>query len=249
MLYTSRNHPVFIFMMLSSDADSWFRILYSDLSKGVWRNKLSAESLNLKLFITFESSLISINKDQMIFKFLILSDEVDNFKREIKIDADATFLDFYKTILDCTGFSDKEMASFFLCDEKWRKMQEITLVEMDTYSDEDSFIMEECILSDYLEDEKQKLMYVFDYLTERALYIELSEIIPGKNLKAPLCTLTAGEAPRQIMDIEELKPVTTSLDLGETFYGDESFDPDELDKEGFEGLDDISIDNIEGDLF
>lgn len=30
----------------------------------------------------------------MIFKFLILSDEVDDFKREIKIDADATFMDF-----------------------------------------------------------------------------------------------------------------------------------------------------------
>ncbi len=90
------------------------------------------------------------------------------------------FLDFYHVILNCTGFSNKEMASFFLCDNKWRKLQEITLVEMDTYSDEDSYIMEKCILSDYLEDEKQKLMYVFDYLTERALYIELSEIIPGK---------------------------------------------------------------------
>ena len=185
----------------------------------------------------------------MIFKFLILSDEVDNFKREIKIDADATFLDFYKAILECTGFSDKEMASFFLCAEKWRKLQEITLVEMDTYSDEDSYIMEECILSDYLEDEKQKLMYVFDYLTERALYIELSEIIPGKNLKKPVCSLSEGNSPRQILNIEELTPVTTSLDLGETFYGDESFDIDELDKAGFEGLDDTSIDTIEGDLY
>lgn len=184
----------------------------------------------------------------MIFKFLILSDEVDNFKREIKIDADATFLDLYKSIIGCTGFSDKEMASFFLCDEKWRKLQEITLVEMDTYSDEDSYIMEECILSDYLEDEKQKLMYVFDYLTERALYIELSEIIPGKNLKTPVCSFSEGETPKQITNIEELKPVSTSMDLGETFYGDESFDMDELDKEGFEGLDDISIDRLEGDL-
>ncbi len=29
----------------------------------------------------------------MIFKFRIVSDEVENFKREIKIDADATFWD------------------------------------------------------------------------------------------------------------------------------------------------------------
>src|SRR5690554_7918855 len=95
-------------------------------------------------------------------------------------------MDFYRILIDSIGFSDKEMASFFLSDNKWRKKQEITLVEMDTDSDVDSLTMDECVLSDYLEDEKQKLMFVFDYLNERALFIELSEIIPGKNLKKPL---------------------------------------------------------------
>ena len=186
----------------------------------------------------------------MIFKFLILSDEVEHFKIEIKIDADGTFLDFYQVILDCTGFSDKEMASFFLSDDKWRKKQEITLVEMDTYSDEDAYTMAECVLSDYLEDEKQKLMFVFDYLTERALYIELSEMIPGKNLKAAVCTLSVGEAPPQAMDIEEIRTESVSLDMGETFYGDENFDLEELDVEGFDGLDDASpVEFDESDLF
>lgn len=186
----------------------------------------------------------------MIFKFLILSDEVDNFKREIKIDADATFFDFYQAILDCTGFNDKEMASFFLSDDKWRKKQEITLVEMDTNSDEDAYTMEECVLNDYLEDEKQKLMFVFDYLTERALYIELSEIIPGKNLKSAVCTLSVGEAPAQTMDVEETRTETITLDTGETFYGDENFDLDELDSSGFEGLDNEPPADIdESDLF
>lgn len=186
----------------------------------------------------------------MIFKFLILSDEVDDFKREIQIDADATFLDFYGAMLDCTGFSDKEMASFFLCDDKWRKKLEITLVEMDTYSDEDAYTMEETVMSDHLEDEKQKLMFVFDYLTERALYIELSEIIPGKNLKSPVCTLSVGQAPVQTVEIEEVKSEGIVIETGESFYGDESFDLDELDAEGFDGLDDVAaIDLEEGDLF
>ncbi|MDD2328076.1 MAG: hypothetical protein PHZ13_07150 [bacterium] len=185
----------------------------------------------------------------MIFKFLILSDEVENFRREITIDADATFLDLYKAILECTGFSNREMASFFLCDGKWRKEKEITLVEMDTYSDEDSFIMEECVLSDFLEDEKQKLMFVFDYLTERALYIELSEIITGKSQKKPLCTLSVGEAPRQQMNIEEVRVESLSADMGESFYGDESFDMEELDREGFEGLDEITPEPGDGTLY
>ena len=184
----------------------------------------------------------------MIFKFLILSDEVEDFKREITIDADATFMELYRAIIECTGFSDREMASFFLCDSKWRKEREITLVEMDTYSDEDSFIMEECVLSDFLEDEKQKMMFVFDYLTERALYIELSEIIPGKSQNKPRCTLSEGEAPRQQMTPEEIGTESLSIDLGESFYGDESFDLDELDKEGFEGLDTFTTDLGENDL-
>lgn len=185
----------------------------------------------------------------MIFKFLILSDEVDNFKREIKIDGDATFLELYNAIIASTGFSKKEMASFFLCDEKWRKKQEITLVEMDTYSDEDSYIMEECILSDYLDDEKQKLLFVFDYFNERALFIELSELIPGKNLKTPVCTLSVGEAPDQIADIEDIKSDTLSLDMGESFYGDEKFEMEELDREGFDGLDDTPAEPDTNDFY
>ncbi|MFY9118081.1 MAG: hypothetical protein WAN90_05245 [Dysgonamonadaceae bacterium] len=185
----------------------------------------------------------------MIYRFLILSDEVENFKREIKIDADATFYDLYKAIIDCTGYSDKEMASFVLCDDNWRKEMEITLVKMDTSSDEDSYSMEECVLSDYLEEEKQKLMFVFDYFTERALYMELSEIIPGKKLKQPLCTLSKGEAPPQITNFEEMTSDTTLQDMGESFYGDESFDMDELDQEGFEGLDDFSTEIGDDDLY
>ncbi|MDD2512006.1 MAG: hypothetical protein PHS71_01985 [Proteiniphilum sp.] len=185
----------------------------------------------------------------MVFKFLILSDEVEDFRREITIDADATFLELYKIILECNKFSDKEMASFFLCDSKWRKEKEITLVEMDTYSDEDSYIMGECVLGDYLEDEKQKMMFMFDYLNERALYIELSEIIPGKNQKKALCTLSVGEAPRQLVSPEEIKAESLALDTDEIFFGDESFDPDELDKEGFDGLDEIPPEPGEGDLY
>lgn len=185
----------------------------------------------------------------MIYRFLIVSDEVENFKREIKIDADATFYDLYKAIIDCTGYSDKEMASFVLCDDNWRKEMEITLVKMDTSSDEDSYSMEECVLSDYLEEEKQKLMFVFDYFTERALYMELSEIIPGKKLKQPLCTLSKGEAPPQITNFEEMTSDTTLQDMGESFYGDESFDMDELDQEGFEGLDDFLTEIGDDDLY
>lgn len=172
----------------------------------------------------------------MIFKFLLLSDEVDDFKREIQIDSDATFLDLHKAIIESVNFKDEEMTSFFLCDDNWEKEQEITLIEMDTSSEEDSYVMADCVLNDFLEDEKQKLMYIFDYLTERAFFIELMEIVTGKSLNKPACSLSEGTPPAQFAEFESFETTSGNLDIGENFYGDESYDMDELDSEGFEGL-------------
>lgn len=178
----------------------------------------------------------------MVFRFLMLSDEVEDFKREIQIDADATFLDLHQVILASTGFKDGEMASFFLCSDDWEKETEITLTEMDTTSEEDSYIMSDSVLNDFLEDEKQRLMYVFDYMTERAFFIELREMITGKNLSEAVCSKSIGNPPVQFIDFNEIDLAATTIDTGETFYGDESYDLDELDAEGFDGLDsDISL--------
>ena len=65
-----------------------------------------------------------------------------------------------------------------------------------------------------------------------------------------MCSLSVGKAPVQTMDIEEPKAESTSLDVGESFYGDENFDPDELDAEGFDGLDSAPPSDLdEGDLY
>ena len=173
----------------------------------------------------------------MVFRFLLLSDEVDDFKREIQIDADATFFDLHKAIIKSVGYKEGEMTSFFLCDDNWEKEKEITLVEMDTSSEEDSYTMEASTLNDFLEDERQKLMYVFDYLTERAFFMELREIITGKDLDEAVCTQSVGEAPVQFVDFDTVSSSSDSHDLGENFYGAESYDEAELDAEGFDGLD------------
>jgi hypothetical protein len=41
----------------------------------------------------------------MLFKFVILSDEVDGFLREITIDSEATFFDLHSILLDSVGYS------------------------------------------------------------------------------------------------------------------------------------------------
>ncbi|MDH6341259.1 hypothetical protein M2480_000009 [Parabacteroides sp. PFB2-12] len=186
----------------------------------------------------------------MIFRFLILSDEVDDFKREIRIDAEATFLELHDILLDSVGYSRDQITSFFICDDDWSKKMEVTRVEMDTSSEVDNYIMEETLLEDLLEDEHQKLLFVFDYMTERAFFMELREIIPGQDLSEPIVSKSIGIAPPQLMAFDEIdtKTIVTGS-VGEEFYGDSEYDMDELDGAGFEGLDSISDEMFSDESF
>lgn len=195
-------------------------------------NKPSHLICNLSVFYYF----YAINKTvtTMIYRFTIISDEVDDFVREIQIDPEATFFDFHEAILKAAGYTNDQMTSFFICDDDWEKEKEITLEEMDNNPEMDSWIMKETRLNELIEDEKQKLLYVFDYMTERCFFIELSEIITGKEIKGAKCTKKLGEAPKQTVDFEEMAAAGGSLDLDENFYGDQDFDMEDFDAEGFD---------------
>ncbi len=186
----------------------------------------------------------------MVFRFLIISDEEEDFLREIQIDAEATFLDLHTAILDSTGYTNDQMTSFFICDDDWGKRTEITLVDMDKSSEEDTYIMEDTRLEELLEDEQQKMLFVFDYMTERALFMELREIIPGQDLEKAVCTKSHGTPPPQQVSFNELDiNVSAGNILGEDFYGDSEFDLDELDKDGFDGLNDIADASFDDENF
>ena len=165
-------------------------------------NKPSHLICNLSVFYYF----YAINKTvtTMIYRFTIISDEVDDFVREIQIDPEATFFDLHEAILKAANYTNDQMTSFFICDDDWEKEKEITLEEMDNNPEMDSWIMKETRLNELIEDEKQKLLYVFDYMTERCFFIELSEIITGKEIKGAKCTKKSGEAPKQTVDFEEM---------------------------------------------
>lgn len=171
----------------------------------------------------------------MVYRFTIISDEVDNFRREIQIDSDATFLDFHNAILKSVGYPNDQMTSFFICDDNWEKKTEVTLEDMGTTSDMDSWIMEETPLSELLEDEKQHLLYIFDPLADRAFFIELTEIITGRDLHEAVCTKQTGDAPQQLLDFDQLMATQiVATDLDDNFGNDDDFDLDEIDPDGFE---------------
>jgi predicted metalloprotease with PDZ domain len=173
----------------------------------------------------------------MTYRFIILSDEKDDFRRDILIDSDATFFELHNAILDSVGFTKDQMTSFFLCDEDWMKGTEITIIEMDTRSDVDSYVMDTTRLSDLIEDEKQRLIYVFETLTERAFFIELREIITGKKQEKPECIKSVGNPPQQNTDFNELDSKTSAIiSEDENFFDDEDANFDEYDDEDFGNL-------------
>ena len=178
----------------------------------------------------------------MVYKFLILSDEVDLFYREIEINSDATFLEFNNAILDSVKYTKDQLTSFFVCENGWEMGEEITLMEMDTNSETDSYVMERTYLDEFIHDEGDRLLFMFDILSERSFFIELKEVMPG-DVEKPRCALSKGAAPQQITAEDDFLANPTSA-IGftdEEFYGDEDFDMDELDEEGFS---DMSMDDL-----
>ena len=168
----------------------------------------------------------------MVYKFTILSDEVDNFVRVITIDSEATFFDLHDAILESVNYEKNQMTTFFMCSDSWEKGQEVTLVEMESSSEYDNLVMEDTKLEELLVDEHQKLLYVFDMMSDRVFFMELTDIIPRKNLEKAVCVSSEGDAPTQILADDGLT-VVPKASLDENFYGDEDFELDELDEEGF----------------
>ncbi len=154
----------------------------------------------------------------MVYKFVIISDEVEDFKRVIKIDSDATFKELNEAILDSVGYTHDQMTSFFICESDWEKLTEITLVDMGKDSDEDIWLMDTTRISDLVEDEGQRLMFVFDYLTDRAFFMELRETIFGEDLDTPVCTKKVGDAPAQMVDFEEIEKNTYNMVGGKKIF-------------------------------
>lgn len=177
----------------------------------------------------------------MLFRFTIISDEVDEFLREIKIDADATFLDFCEAILASCSYEDDQVTSFYITNDEWEKQCEITREDMGfTPYDEDVYTMDKTSLRSLLDDVPMRLKFIFDTFNNRAFYIELKEMIPGKNLKKAQITRSIGDAPAEILVEEKpakkgAKPQQTDENFAdESFYGSEGFNDDDFSNEGLD---------------
>lgn len=171
----------------------------------------------------------------MTQKITLFSQEVEDFVMEIKIDADATFYDLHKLILKACNYQEHENQRFMICNEDWKIERNILLQDNGEASiDEDLYLMQETTLEEYLEEEGQRLAYLFDPEDKRFFMMELSENIFGHPQSEPIVSRRYGTAPMQTLIEEDVASTETNTEIDEEFYGDDSFEEDEIDLEGFE---------------
>lgn len=168
----------------------------------------------------------------MIFKFRMLSDEVEDFVRDYEVPYDMNLADFHTYLRESVGYTPAEMASIFTSDAEWEKLREFTSVDMGLEAEDDSFSiplpMERVTLGRIVREKFGRLIYVFDIFAERQFFIELLEAkFPEEGVTYPRIVAAEGEPPLQCKPGQE--PVERSMfdeameEFGE-FEGDDSYD-------------------------
>jgi len=152
----------------------------------------------------------------MIYNFKIHSREFDNFQMEVSLDGNHTFFNFHCFIQECLGFEPHQLASFFVSDARWKKLKEISQLDMGLNSS--VFLnMRKTKLSEMLHSTNQKLIYTFDFFNDRSLYMELTGIIMVQNLNEPLVALQRGRKPVQVLEEDSYGQATDVLHEEEVF--------------------------------
>lgn len=172
----------------------------------------------------------------MIYQIKFSCDEVDDFRRVYEADSEATFWELHQAILESVNYPNDQMTSFFMCNDRWEKGQEVTLVEMGSNFEYDNMVMEATRLSDLLEDNGQRMIYVFDPMNERCFFGRVTEILPGVR-SGVACIEKEGTAPTQILQ-EEAVGVSkgNEWDIDDDFYGDSQYDDGDLDMDSYQDL-------------
>ncbi len=184
----------------------------------------------------------------LIYRFKVRFEDQDDFLREIELRADQTFEDFHQAILGNLGLDPGMLASFFICDHRYRKTQEIKLIDQgkntaepetsdmdddERIGAETKAVMHKSELKDFIDDPHQRLIFLYDYLNKWTFYLELLKILPeDKQQTYPRFNRSEGPVPRELTATPKQIPgVETQMDF--------SFDDDEVAPEDISGLDQI----------
>lgn len=188
-----------------------------------------------------------------VYRFRVTFEDYDEVTRDIEIAYDQTFEDLHNAIQKSVSFDGKNMASFYMSNDTWKKGKEITLMDMSDDDDESKIpIMSKSVLCDFIEDPHQKIIYVFDFLALWTFQVELIKIVlEEKGAKYPRCIKSEGAAPKQYkntkapsLDEEDEEPKSKRKNKEKIFDAPEVFDEGNGDEEDDEFAEEESEDEF-----
>ena len=171
----------------------------------------------------------------MILLFRIISDEDPDFYRDLVAEGTDTFLDFHNTLQKDLEYDPSQLASFFITNKQWEKEHEITLIDMMQEPGVNSYTMEQVTLEEHIRELNQRMIYLFDFFSDRAFFIELIEMADEVSPReTPFIGSRQGEPPPQLaldllMDEDPETEEADPLDNSENLRIDD-LDPDMLDE-------------------
>lgn len=163
----------------------------------------------------------------MVFKFRMLSDENDHFVRDYEVLYDMTLLEFHEFIARSLHY-DEGMVSFFTADRSWNRLREFTLMDMGENSEVAPVPMADVTLGQLIRNNRDRLIYQFDMLGDRAYYLEMveaKEAVAG--MSYPRVVFEHAAAPDQYdpsANEEEQSIFDEMMGDFREFEGDDSYD-------------------------
>lgn len=174
----------------------------------------------------------------MIYKFRAILDAEEDVFRDIAIDENDTLEDLHNTIVNSFGFDGMEVASFYICDDTWNQEDEIPMFDAGDVPGENR-IMSDYQLSDILDAENTKIIYVYDFINMWTFLVELAAIEePVAGASYPELMFSHGEMPAEAME----KNFESDFDEPEKYNEfDDDFDEDDLDGFGDDSFEDYGF--------
>ena len=120
-----------------------------------------------------------------VFVIRILVDDQDDFIREMEVSSTQTFKDLHEFIVKSLKLGGEELASFHITDHNWKKLREITLIDMVGNAERragknhrmpQTLIMSKTRLEDLLSDIEQKMLYEYDFLQMHTFRLEVVDV-------------------------------------------------------------------------
>ena len=136
----------------------------------------------------------------MIYRLRIIldNDTDEDVFRDIELKQNSTLEDFHNSIIQSFGFNGNEMASFYISDEQWIQGEEISLFDLNE-AIKDKKLMSQVLLNEVLDNNKTRLIYVYDFFNLWTFLIELAEIVEeSSGVDYPNLIFANGQIPEEV---------------------------------------------------